>query len=409
VDQAQTEVRLAVGAITEETILRTVVGLLTLVFVAKIFAGISSRLKSPEVVGEILAGLAFGPYALGGAVHIFGGPLVEFNELVSAFALMGGLIVLFAVGLETTTTDLRTYAVPAFLVAFGGAMAPMVLGYGIPLYLGYDWKASLIVGAAMTATSLAVTARVLGEYGMMNSPEAKVLVNAAVIDDVLGLAVVGVVLAGVAAGVPPTPLEFVLALGNALLIWLILFLAGLLVIPWFIRFAALWRSKGTIEAAATATCFGMSAAAAFANLSPIVGAVAAGMALGHSKAIARIREFTEELLLIFGPIFFAVSGALIRPSALLHLDFLFFLVVLVIAVSGKLLGCGIPAHIYFKDRSKALLVGFGMVSRGELGLVVAALGLTNGLITPEMYAALLTVILITTIITPIILSRLITA
>lgn len=390
---------------TELEVLRIVVGLSLLVFVAKVLGGILSHYKYPSVAGEVLAGTIFGPLTLGGAINVFGGPLVQFSDLLRAFAQIGGIVVLFAAGLKFTISDLKSSGPPAFVVASFGVLIPLVLGYSVLVQLGYPPGVAILVGAALTATSIAVTVRALEDLRQLHSVEARLLVNSAVIDDVLGLAVLAAATSVFIRGQFPTVFFILQTVLLSLGLWLGLLAASVYLIPKALNLTSRWQTEGTIEAAATASCFGIAAVAATLGLSPFVGAFSAGMAVANSKAIQRVKDYTEKLLYVFGTIFFAVIGAEINPAALLNLSYFLVLVVLVIAVAGKVIGCGIPAGFFLKDPDKGLRVGVGMASRGEVDLVIAGIGISSGVLTSDVYTALITVLLSTTLLGPVMLRK----
>lgn len=390
---------------TELEILRQVVGLSLLVFVAKVLGGILSRFKYPGVAGEVMAGMIFGPFALGGAIQIFGGPLVELSDLILASAQIGGIIVLFAAGLKFTVADLKAAGFPALVVAALGVVIPLTLGYMVPIYLGFSPAVAILIGATLTATSIAVTVRTLEELRQLNSVEARLLVNAAVIDDVLGLAVLAIVTSVFIQGQAVDAFQILRTIGVFFALWLGLLAASVYILPRALDATSRWQSEGTVEAASTASCFGVAAVAYSLGLSPFVGAFSAGMAVANSTAIERVKDYTEKLLYIFGTLFFAVIGARIDPAALLNLSYFLVLVVLLVAVASKIIGCGIPAAFFLKDPDKGLRVGIGMASRGEVGLVIAGLGISLGVLPGDVYTALITVVLATTLLSPLMLQK----
>jgi len=392
-------------ATPELDVLRTVVGISVLVFFAKILAGVFSKFGIPEVIGEISAGIVLGPAAFGGLIHVFGGPLIELNELLRAFAEIGGIIILFAAGLESTFGQFRAAGAPSFAVAAMGVVVPFVLGYYVPIQLGYEWQVAMLFGAALTATSIAITIRSLENLRQLHTEEARIMINAAVIDDVLGLAVLAIVISIFQAGSIPSYFTIASTTITALGLWLGLLIGAVFVLPRFFDITTLWKSEGTAEAAATASCFGFAGLAAALGLSPIVGAFAAGMAIASSKAIGRIKEYIEKLKMIFAPLFFAVIGTYLNFTSATSISFVFFLAVLGAALVSKIAGCGLPAALFLRDPDRGLRVGIGMVSRGEVGFIIAGIGLTTGVVAQDAYAALLTVIMATTILTPFLLKR----
>ena len=390
---------------TELEILRQVVGLSLLVFVAKVLGGVLSRFKYPGVAGEVMAGMIFGPLTLGGAIQVFGGSLVEFSDLLLAFAQIGGIIVLFAAGLKFTLADFKASGFPALVVASLGVVIPLTLGYVVSIYLGFSPTVAILIGATLTATSIAVTVRTLEELRQLNSVEARLLVNAAVIDDVLGLAVLAVVTSVFLQGQAPDVLLILRTIGILFGLWLGLLAASVYLLPRAMDATSRWQTEGAVEAASTASCFGLAAVAYSLGLSPFVGAFSAGMAVANSKAIEKVKDYTEKLLYIFGTLFFAVIGAQIDPRAFLEVSYFLVLTVLLVAVVSKIIGCGIPAALFLKDPDKGLRVGVGMASRGEVGLVIAGLGASLGVFRGDVYTALVTVVLATTLLSPLMLRK----
>ncbi|MCL4437119.1 MAG: cation:proton antiporter [Thaumarchaeota archaeon] len=386
-------------------VLGTVVVISVIIFVAKILGDLCQRVNVPAVIGEISAGIFLGPYALGGTMINFGLPAVEFNVLLSAFAQIGSIIILFAAGLQITFGELRATGLSSFTVAASGVVVPFFSAYFLAAYLGYEWHTAVLLGVALTATSIAVTVTALEELGKMGTGEAKIIVNAAVIDDVLGLAVLSIATSLFQGGGTPEISNIALLTGQALLIWMALLLGAIFIIPRFINITKLSKTEGITEAAATAGCFGLSAVAAAFGLSPIVGAFAAGMATAGSRFIGRVKEYVEKLRLIFGPIFFAYIGMQLDVGQIPSMSIPLFLALLLIAVASKILGCGLPAMAFLRDADRGLRVGVGMVSRGEVGFIVAGIGLTTGILEQNSYAALLTVIMATTLITPLLLRQ----
>jgi len=389
-----------------DIVLRTVLGLSILVVVGRVLGGLLSKIKVPEIVGEISSGIILAPSALGGLIYVFGGPLIELNELMLAFASFGGIIILFAAGLEFTFADFRRAGIPSFVVATSGVIVPFALSYTIATRLGFSINVSMLIGAVLTATSIAVTVNVLEELRIQHTDEAKIIINAAVIDDVLGLAVLAVVISIVHAGKMLAFSEITLITLKALLMWLIMLVAASYVLPRLINIAELWKSEGTVEVVAIAFCFGLAALSVAIGLSYFVGAFAAGMAVAGSRAILRIKEFVSKLKLIFGPLFFSIIGTYLDITKIGNIGIVLTANILLIAIASKVVGCGMPAMLFLRDKDKGIKVGVGMVPRGEVGLIIAGLGFTAGMFTESNYASLVFAVMATTIIAPILLRRL---
>jgi Kef-type K+ transport system membrane component KefB len=388
--------------------IRAIITICILVFSAKIMGELFAKVKIPAVLGELTAGMILGPYALGAIITVGGSPVIEINSVVQAFGEIGGILILFAAGLEMTFTDFRKVGASGFTVGAMGVAVPFILGFAVCAFFGFTTSASLVVAASLVATSVSITAIVLQELKRTNAIEAKVIVSAAVADDVIGLAVLGVIVSFLARGASGiNPENIVLAITESFAIWLAMVISASVIVPKLIN---LLHSKGkheeTTEAAATATCFGAAALSAYIGLSPIVGAYAAGMAVASSKAIDKIKNYSKRITTIFAPIFFALAGAQFNFRSFLTSDtffYVFFVTLVAVAIIGKVVGCGGSAYIFLKDKGKSLKVGIGMISRGEVGLIVAGIAITSGAISQSVYSAVIGMIMITTIITPLLL------
>ena len=391
-----------------DIVLQAVLTICILVFAAKVLGEIFSWRKIPSVLGELVAGMILGPFALGGLLVINGVQLIQINEIVSAFGEIGGILILFAAGLEMTFQDFRKVGTAGFVIGTCGVVVPFTMGYGLALLMGYGTIVGLVVGAALVATSISITSLVLCEINKSRSPEARMMVSAAVVDDVLGLAILGVIVSFISSASSITALGVVEVIAWSLALWLGLTVFLAIILPRIINFLSKGKSDGPIEAAATAACFGASALAAALGLSSIVGAFAAGMGVASSHMIEKIREYIKKISTIFSPVFFALAGAQFNIQSFFTTDlmfFFFFAVLLLIAILSKLVGCGLPAAFFLKNRSKGLKVGYGMISRGEVGLIVAGVAISAGAITQDVYSAILGMIIITTIIAPLLLRK----
>jgi Kef-type K+ transport system membrane component KefB len=233
------------------------------------------------------------------------------------------------------------------------------------------------------------------------------MVSAAVVDDVLGLAILGVIVSFISTSTPISALSVLVVVSTSLALWLAMTVFSAIVLPRIINLTSK-GSEATVEAAATASCFGASALAAYLGLSPIVGAFAAGMAVASSTTIEKIRDYTKKISIIFSPVFFGLAGAAFDVRSFITSDwffYVFFIAIVMVAIISKMIGCGLPAAFFLKDRSKGARVGYGMISRGEVGLIVAGVAISAGAITQSTYAAILGMIMITTVLAPILLRR----
>jgi Kef-type K+ transport system membrane component KefB len=240
----------------------------------------------------------------------------------------------------------------------------------------------------------------------MQTKEAKLILGAAIVDDILAIAVLSVVTTMVQSGnMTPNVLDIIFLILKVLGIFAAILIGAILIIPKILHAERLWKSRGSIEGIVTASFFGASGIAAAVGLSPIVGAFAVGMAVASTKLIGRVGEYVDKLEIIFAPLFFAIIGAQVNLTGF-NLDVLFLsLVVVGVAIVTKLVGCGLPAIMFLKNKSKALKVGVGMISRGEVGLIVAGIGVTSGALSSNIYTTVIIMVVATTLITPVWLKR----
>lgn len=390
-----------------DIVLKATVTICILVFSAKVLGEIFSWRKIPSVLGELSAGILLGPYAFGALIVVNGTPVIELNEIVRAFGEIGGILILFVAGLEMTFTDFRKVGAASFIVGTVGVIVPFIMGYGISILLGFSTIASLVIASALVATSISITALVLQELNQTRKVESRMMISAAVIDDVLGLAILGVIVSFISTSATITPLNVIVVIVTSLVLWLVITIFAAFILPKIINFTS-GGSEGVVDAAATAACFGASALAAYIGLSPIVGAFAAGMAIASSKMIETIRDYTKKISIIFSPVFFALAGAAFDIRSFITSDwffYIFFIILVTVAIVSKMIGCGLPATFFLKDRSRGAKVGYGMISRGEVGLIVAGVAISAGAITQSTYAAILGMIMITTILAPVLLRK----
>jgi Kef-type K+ transport system membrane component KefB len=384
------------------SVLQIVVTLAIFIFSAKLLGALAQRFRQPSIIGELMAGMIVGPFAIGGLLVLGGVHLVVLDETVLHVGEIAAIVILFVAGMQITPREFLKLGVPSFTIGALGVVVPFFAGYFVFISLGVDVLASIIVATALTATSIAISVQVLYQLGRLHSREGRMILGAAVADDVLGIAVLSVVLTMTSSGVVSfDPGNVVLLLLQVLGLYALLVVVSVLAIPRMLN-SRLWGTKpGGAEAAATASMFAVSGAAAFAGLSPIVGAFAAGMAVTGARAIKQIREFAEKLDFIFAPLFFAIIGARIDLRGLNSDIVVLGLVIVAVAVGTKLAGCGLPSMIFLKDKRKAAKVGIGMISRGEVGLIVAAAGASAGILSGNMYTAVVLMVAVSTVITPI--------
>jgi Kef-type K+ transport system membrane component KefB len=412
----------------ESIIYETLLTLCLLLFAAKIGGEIARKFEIAAVVGELLAGVILAPTLIGG-YHIFGLQLVVVNEPVRMFAELGAIMLLFLVGLETRFADFRKSGLIATLVAMGGVIVPFVLGYCLVVAWGYPNNEALLVGAALTATSIAITVKVLKDIGRCQTKESGILIGAAVIDDVLGLIVLAIVL-GLLKGGPLDLVGIGIIAGQSIGLWLALTLFGVFVVARAIDWLCprrvcyyitessdikrhpespgrhcVLKCDGAQEASIIAMCFGFAYMAGIAGLAPILGAFAAGMSVAETKILPTIQDVTEKINFLMAPLFFVVIGTYVDLTGLNVNSLIFASALIALAMLGKIIGCSIPILLLNKNKNEAIIVGLGMMSRGEVGLIIAGIGATSGVFSSEVFSAVVLMVVVTTVVTPIALTE----
>lgn len=368
--------------------------LLIIILVARLAAELAERIKIPAVLGEIIAGIIIGPSVLGVIDPI---KHLDVANMVLLLGEIGVILLLFQVGLEMDLGEMAKVGKPALLVAVIGVAVPFAAGFGVTAAFGEDAKVALFIGASLTATSVGITARVLGDLRALALREARIVLGAAVADDVLGLVILTVVVKVVTEGSISASVVFE-TLGLAIGFLLITGLLAIYVIPRvFTRIDQFAKSSTTIVSIAFALTLAFSLLANQAKLAFIIGAFMAGLAVGRSTQHERIAEGLNPLGHIFIPVFFASIGinadleAMFKPSVLALASAL-----IVVAIVGKLIaGIGIG-----RSGGDKLLIGIGMIPRGEVGLIFASIGLSKGVLDDKLYGALLLMVLVTTVLTP---------
>jgi Kef-type K+ transport system membrane component KefB len=390
----------------ESVFIHIIISFSILLFSAKVFAEIFQRIKLPVVLGELLAGIMVGPYALGGLPLFDGGPLVVLDETVKHIGELSAIVILFVAGLEITPREFLRGGAASFTVGAIGVVIPFFVGFGVFSLYGLNAFETLLIATALTATSIAISIQVLTELGKMRSKEARLILGAAIVDDILAIAVLSVVVTMVQSGnITPDIMEITFLILKILGLFAVLLIAAIFLVPRILHREKLWRSKGSIEGITTAIFFGAAGIAAYIGLSPIVGAFAVGMAIASTKLIKQVEEYVHKLQFIFAPLFFALIGAQVDLRGI-NLNVLVIAgIILAIAISTKLVGCGLPSWIFLKDKTKSMRVGVGMISRGEVGLIVAGVGVTTGALSTDVYTAIIIMVALTTIITPIWLKK----
>jgi Kef-type K+ transport system membrane component KefB len=370
---------------------------------AKLLGEAAERIGQPAVLGELLAGVLLGGSVLG--IVPAGGAEAE---LIHVLAELGVLLLLFEIGLETDLREMFRVGPAALAVALVGIVLPFALGYGYWRYAPHAASgsgdlvtAAIFIGATLTATSVGITARVLSDLGRMRTPEARIIIGAAVIDDVLGLVILSVV-SGVAAGASVSLLGIGRTLAVAIGFLVVAVVVGRFLAPKLFDVIVRMRVRYVLVVASIAFALALAALAGLAGSALIIGAFAAGLILSGTNQFDTIEHEVRPVASIFTPIFFVSVGssvnlALLNPSTPgARATLLMAGVLIVVAVVGKIAaGWAAPW-----TRFRRLVVGVGMVPRGEVGLIFADIGRRAGVLGEEVFGAVLLMVMVTTFIAP---------
>ena len=367
-----------------------------LMFVALAGYLIAYRINQSAVVGIILAGILVGPSLLG---------LVTYTDFVSTLAHLGAVVLLFTIGLEFSIKDIAR--IRYFVSALAGIIVPALGGFFLATLFDYDFKASVFIGTALTATSIAITANVLREMGKLQTETAKAIIGAAVIDDILALLALSISEGIVSGGLSSISILITAAKATGFIVLGVLLgkvLLGRLIFQ-LDKTKIAGKYPESIFIFTMMVAFFYAMAAEFVGLSAIVGSFLAGASFAGVKLKRGqiFREGAEHLQIIFASIFF-VSLGVIMDLHVVTLNLLWFVLALsAVAIITKIIGCGIPAIIQRMSIRDSMIVGTGMVPRGEVAMIVALIGLSQNLINQSTYSALILMSLLTTIIPPLIL------
>lgn len=378
---------------------------------AKLFGYLTSRIGQPMVVGEIAFGLILGPTVL----NFLGWPLFTHaettREVVHLLAEIGVLLLMFLAGLETDLVAMRKVGIPAFSAAVGGVIVPFLGGWGLASAAGLPLGESVFIGTILTATSVSISAQTLIELGKLKTREGMTILGAAVIDDVIGILMLSVVVAVFAVASSEGAAETAAAVP----VWLVAvkmvayFAVAVLLAPaarWFVgAFSKLPVSEALLAGALVVALVYGFGAEVLGGVAAITGSYLAGVVLGQIAQKHDLEEKARVLVYsLFVPVFFVDIGlranlieAFQGPLALFGLG------VVVVALLGKVIGSGAGALLTRFTPGESLRVGVGMISRGEVGLIIAGIGLARGVINQDIFSIMVLMVVVSTLVTPVLL------
>lgn len=400
--------------------------LVVLLVLARIGSRLFTRLGTPGLIGEILIGivianLVIGDWSLMDFLNISMSPANDNYEILHLFAELGVIFLLFSVGLETRVSDLMSVGKAAMLVAVMGVIVPFVLGFAFIEVTGDGLHAALFMAAAMVATSVGITARVIKDMKLLDTKESRIIIGAAVIDDILGMIVLAIVIGMVSGdssgGVSIASIvqTSAMAVGFVLLVlasakWIVPKLFDYFQKRREEKIAKTGEAQSSVNklVLALVVCLSFAWIADFIGLATIIGAFLGGMLLADHAWEWQLESKVESLMTFFLSFFFLNVGMQIDLAQCANASVIVLsLIIIVLAVISKYIGCSLGARIGDRslDRNSRSIIGIGMIPRGEVGIVVASYGLAHNVLSVELYAVIIVMAVATTIIAPPMLSK----
>lgn len=394
-------------------VLDVLLQLIIILLAAKLGGDLFERIKAPAVLGELVLGMLIGN------MHLLGVDIFEpfkHNLTLEILSEIGVIILLFEVGLESSVKEMMKVGITSFIVATFGVIAPFFLGWGVGVWFlpAESMYVHIFIGATLTATSVGITARVLKDINKLNTREAKIILGAAVIDDIMGLVILAVVTGIISAinsgsgdGISSGAILFIIAKAIGFVVGAIVI--GTFVLPSFFKFGFYLKGQGVLLSFALLVCFLLSYIAGLVGLAPIVGAFAAGLILDelwfkyyHDRGEHTIKELIRPISIFLVPIFFVRMGMLVDLTTFSQVEILGFAAVLTIAA---ILGKQVCSLAIFDKTTNRIAIGLGMVPRGEVGLIFAGIGAKlmldgHAVISVSTYSAVVIMVIITTLVTP---------
>jgi len=387
--------------------------LIVILLAAKLGGDLFERFKAPSVLGELIFGIIIGNLHL---VGFDGFEPFKHNITLEILSEIGVIILLFEVGLESTVKEMMKVGMASFMVAVFGVIAPFFLGWGVAILFIPDHSiyVHIFIGATLTATSVGITARVLKDIGKINTKEAKIILGAAVIDDILGLVILAVV-TGIISAAASGSTE---GISSGAVLWIIakavLFIVGAVVIggfvlPRFFKFGFRLKGQGVLLSFSLLVCFLLAYLAGEVGLAPIVGAFAAGLIMEEvfykdftDRGEHQLEELIKPISVFLVPIFFVRMGMMVDLTTFTDTKILGFAAVLTIAA---IIGKQVCSLAIFDKKVNRFAIGLGMIPRGEVGLIFASIGAKlmyegEPIIVASTYSAVVIMVILTTLVTP---------
>lgn len=371
--------------------------LLTLCLVllfTKLAGHFCNRVGVPSVIGELLVGILIGPALLG---------WIKPDDFMHYFSEIGVIILMFIAGLESDLELLKKYWRPALSVALLGIVFPAAMGFGVGEMFQFSVQNSIFLGVLFSATSVSISVQVLKDLKKIDSEEGATILGAAVVDDIVVVLILGIMLSLMNRSTPGRSLPMWEVLLLKVFFFVVIFAASKWLVPWLLNLSKKLIAIEAVSAISLVICLGFAYFAEMLDMGAIIGAFFAGVAIAQTDYRKRVDEKLETIgYTVFIPMFF-VSIGLNMTFAGMSKHFLFIVVLTVVAVLSKLLGGALGARVTGFKGISTMIIGSGMVSRGEMALIIAQVGLTSSFLSEEYYSSVIIVIIATTIIAPLLL------
>ncbi|EHN59682.1 cation:proton antiporter [Oenococcus kitaharae] len=368
-------------------------GILCLILLMTTLAGqLSAKANLPVVIGQLVVGVVIGPAVLN---------WVQPNDLTQIFSEIGVVILMFMAGLESDLHLLRRFMKPSLLVAVTGMLLPLISFFAVGELFGLNRTESLFLALIFSATSVSITVEVLKEMNRLNSREGITILGAAVADDILSVILLSLISGDTGAS------NILRTIISQIAFFVILIAAARWLIPQLMKWSGIFDLRVSEVLMALILCFAFSYLADLMGLSSVIGAFFSGIAIGQTSFKQIINEGIQPIgYALFIPIFFVSIGLDLRLTGLID-DWLFFTILTIIAVLSKTLGAGLGARLFSFSYRSSLMIGFGMVSRGEMALIIAQIGFQDKLLSSDRYSAVIAAIFAATLIAPFLLRAII--
>lgn len=353
----------------------------------KLAGDLSVRLGQPSVLGKLIVGIVIGPAILG---------WIENSELLTQLSNVGVILLMFMAGLETDLEELNANRNSSLAVALGGILLPFVGGYVSGLVMGMEQGNAVFLGLLLCATSVSISVQTLRDLGKMKTRESTTMLGAAVFDDIL----VVILLAFAMSFLGTDDVNLTMVILKKVVFFASIILIGWKGVPAIMRWLSPLRVSESIVSAALIICFSFAYFGELLGIAGIIGAFAAGIAISQTNYKHEVEKKVEPIAYaMFVPVFFVSIGMNITFDGIGN-QIWFILALTVIAVLTKLIGCGLGARMTGFDAKSSAIIGAGMVSRGEVALIIAGTGLSSGLLAQDYFTAIVIVVILTTMITP---------